>query len=146
MLWPHCCYKLVLARQEHVARLSVPRAPQPHQQEKQQGDASVAPGQSHRYRHSCHQRGRLRAAPNPTPTTDAPRAYPAHPARTQHIRHTQHIPGPTCMTRDTERGGMTVCWLGLFMAEPTLDSSLLVLTPAEEVKPDRGVGGRGGAF
>lgn len=39
------------------------------------------------------------------------------------------------MTSGTERGGMTVCWLGLFMAEPILDSSLLVLMPAEEVKP-----------
>lgn len=45
-------------------------------------------------------------------------------------------PPGTCMTSGTERGGMTVCWLGLFMAEPILDSSLLVLMPAEEVKPE----------
>ena len=35
------------------------------------------------------------------------------------------------MTCWVERGGMTVCWLGLCMAEPILASSLLAPMPAE---------------
>lgn len=49
-----------------------------------------------------------------------------------------HLPGhsPASLTRITSctaRGGMTVCWLGLCMADPILASSLFVAMPAEAV-------------
>lgn len=38
-----------------------------------------------------------------------------------------------CMTSCAARGGISVCWLGLCLALPTLASSLLVAMPADEV-------------
>ena len=35
----------------------------------------------------------------------------------------------------SHRGGTTVCWLGLFMADATFASSLLQAMPAEQVNP-----------
>lgn len=35
----------------------------------------------------------------------------------------------------SHRGGTTVCWLGLFIADATFASSLLQAMPAEQVNP-----------